>query len=112
MVLISEILHKAADKELAWDAKSWENGKRNSKFSCSAISEAVFSTLKGSYEHKRQLEKRIQEGLKNMGLDVESHYEFIRLGYKDERLQVYEETQGARYIWLKFAALMAEKQGV
>lgn len=104
---ISEILHLAADKYLAHNLAS----KRDytSWYSCNAVSIACL------YEHADfqdylLLESRILMGLKEMGCDVSSSTAFKTLGYPDEDLQ--EETQGARYMWLKFAALMAEEQGV
>lgn len=98
---ISEILHYAADKRLCHDYESW--GEK-SRFSCDAIQGALHET--GYYWKKVE----IFQGLEEMGCPTGSIEAFQDLGYPDDG--PHEETQGARYMWLKFAALMAEEQGV
>lgn len=99
---ISKVLHKAADKHLAHDYDSFAHPSLDKeRFSCTAISLAV----NNDYE----LEERVRIGLQNMGCPTDSVYAFTDMGYDDD-LDI--ETQGARYMWLKFAALMAEEQGV
>jgi hypothetical protein len=103
---ISEVLHKAADEHLCHDYDSYYafsgyNSIDKMKFSCSAISDVV-----GDND---ELYERVRVGLENMGCPTNSFCAFTAMGYKD-RYDI--ETQGARYLWLKFAALVAEEQGV
>lgn len=103
MPTIAEILHRAADKHLEMSIKHLEIFDKV-KFSCDAIHCASDSD---------ETYFRISEGLKNMGCPVNSVYAFEQLGYtNDSEVRFDTEAQGARYIWLKFAALMAEEQGV
>jgi hypothetical protein len=64
-------------------------------------------------EELRILRDQVMKGLRNMGCDVESHTLFVKHGDKPD---VYEsithDVQGMRYMWLKWAALMAEEQGI
>jgi len=101
MPTIAEILHEAADKHLAVDIYERYQDTTKFRFSCDAVFWAC--------EDMKQF-KRIQEGLENLGCPVKSSDAFKNLGYSDNTVD--SETQGARYIWLKFAALMAEEQGV
>jgi hypothetical protein len=99
---ISQVLHKAADKHLAYDYESYIHPSFDKeRFSCCAVSIAI--------ENNPDLYYRIMEGLTEMGCPTGSIYAFTNMGYEDE---LDKNTQGARYIWLKFAALMAEEQGV
>lgn len=99
---ISKVLHKAADKHLAHDYASFAHPSLDKeRFSCTAICLAV----NNDYE----LEDRVRVGLQNMGCPTNSTHAFRDMGYDDD---FDIETQGARYMWLKFAALMAEEQGV
>jgi hypothetical protein len=99
---ISQVLHKAADKHLAHDYESYiHHAWIKERFSCCAVELAVGNNL--------ELEYRVKAGLKEMGCPTGSSYAFSDMGYNDE---LDEDTQGARYMWLKFAALMAEEQGV
>lgn len=97
---ISEVLHKAADTHLCHDSTSYRTPNKD-RFSCYAIRLAT--------EYDDELYGRIEEGLENMGCPTRAIFAFTRLGYDDD---MDLETQGARYMWLKFAALMAEEQGV
>jgi hypothetical protein len=45
-----------------------------------------------------------------MGCDTTSSTLFHKYG--DNNFSISEEVQGMRYMWLKWAALMAEEQGV
>jgi hypothetical protein len=45
-----------------------------------------------------------------MGCDTTSSTLFYK--YVDNPFEISEEVQGMRYMWLKWAALMAEEQGV
>lgn len=101
---IAEILHIAADKHLAAKkSESWSHGGNKEKFSCCAMHEAVIS-LNG--EVVEVIIDRIHEGLKAMGCPVDSVDAF------EEDGSFNEENQQARYAWLKFAATIAEEQGV
>lgn len=106
---IAEILHYAADNCLAsvreeyW-AYCYDSNKE--KFSCCAIEEA-YAKLVGWYPCSSSFDlNRIRQGLENMGCPVDSLDAF------KDRNAFSEENQQARYTWLKFAAKMAEEQGV
>lgn len=110
-VTIAEILHLAADKYLA--AKSseyWYNGGKKEKYSCCAVSEAAMSLWNedkiDSLEDRNDLIKWTFEGLKAMGCPINSSDAFDDVNVFDP------ESQQARYAWLKFAAMIAEEQGV
>ena len=96
---ISEVLHRAADKYLAADDYEYFNGKE--KYSCLAVIEAAENT---------GLKKSIMYGLNNMGCNTSANDLFVEYG--DRMGVASEEVQGMRYFWLKWAALMAEEQGV
>lgn len=103
---IAEILHIAADKYLASKASesySWGIGSKD-KYSCCAIAEAVYK-LVDLGERELTIE-RIYQGLGAMGCPTNSLEAF------NDRGQFSPENQQARYAWLKFAAMMAEEQGV
>lgn len=101
---ISEILHKAADEHLAHDRCSWAFYDK-SKFSCFAVERTL-----EDIDNSRSTRRRIAKGLENMGCPVDSSYAPSLWGM--DPYEVTKQTQGARYMWLKFAALMAEEQGV
>lgn len=103
MRTIAQIIHDAADYELAAGPED-DNDKM--KYSCNAI--------RSELEREPDVtEDRIFEGLEAMGCDTKATNLFKKLGYNDGSFwETDPETQGARYIWLKFAALMAEEQGV
>lgn len=119
---ISDILHDAADKELAHNQQTcWfcNNNIRVAsleRFSCCAIENAVHNYLDKKYPDLN-LEERfdirdeimddIRRGLEEMGLDTQS----IR-AFSEEPEEVSADIQGMRYFWLKWASLMAEEQGV
>lgn len=110
-VTIAEILHLAADKFLASEeSEEWYHSGNKEKFSCCAVIEAVhhlYSNYKIKSEHDCQkLIERIFKGLKAMGCPVNSTDAF---GDNDK---VNAENQQSRYAWLKFAAMIAEEQGV
>jgi hypothetical protein len=105
---IAEILHYAADKCLAAKpSEYWSNGGNKEKFSCSAMYEAVISLNRTFTSDEIEVViDRIHKGLKAMGCPVDSVDAF-----KDD-FQFNTENQQARYAWLKFAAIIAEEQGV
>lgn len=108
---IAEILHLAADKHLATtEDQCWYNAGNKEKFSCCAVN----STLHVLWNQDRITQKqmldmsnRIKEGLKAMGCPINSSTAFDKDEYKFN-----PESQQARYAWLKFAAMIAEEQGV
>jgi hypothetical protein len=99
---ISEILHLAADKYL-WDGSSGffhPNGRYwTEEYTCNAVGAAI-QDLNAWY-----MESATFGGLVNMGVNTGSSFEFKE--YKDD-----PQRQSARYNWLKFAAMIAEEQGV
>lgn len=92
---ISEVLHLAADKYLCTGRKSYNPYKPS--YSCIAIENACIDYKVPS--------GKIQKGLRNMGLNTDSACAFNEFKSGKER-------QAARYSWLKFAAMIAEEQGV
>ena len=119
---ISDILHDAADKELAhnqetyWCCEAQRRTASLERFSCCAIDNAVTAFLDKKYPDLNWTLKDdirddiicdIHKGLKEMGLDVKSTNAFGR-----EPDYVSHDIQGQRYFWLKWAALMAEEQRV
>jgi hypothetical protein len=94
---IADALHLAADKYLAANLHQYDTDIDKSMFSCNAVYDACCE-LGVNFGG-------VLVGLKNMGCDVTS----------DDLLKqftVIEQVQGMRYMWLKWAALMAEEQGV
>lgn len=119
---ISDILHDAADKELAhnqetyWCCEAQRRTASLERFSCCAIDNAVTAFLDKKYpalnwtlkdDIRDDIICDIHKGLKEMGLDVKSTNAFGR-----EPDYVSHDIQGQRYFWLKWAALMAEEQRV
>lgn len=99
MTTIAEVLHCAADHCLAFDRLS----ENRNKYSCSAVYIAHHKLRpRGSFI-------QITDGLKAMGCDITS----MSLFNNDRHsFAVNPDVQGMRYMWLKWAALMAEEQGV
>jgi hypothetical protein len=93
MRTIAEVLHRAAD-EFLWNGIR-EPGGNLREYSCGS----AYASCGPSYY------KKIKPGLAAMGLDTDSYTEFDELPEGPKR-------QGARYAWLKFAAMIAEEQGV
>ena len=94
---ISEILHEAADVYL-WDGVAKHNYKN--EYSCDAVQTAAFVNGYRSL----QIDD-IKDGLKEMGLNTNGFGEFSEYITGVDR-------QSARHNWLKFAAMIAEEQGV
>ena len=112
---IAEILHYAADKRLAskrseyWmhSNYSMHSNVNKEKFSCCAMHEAVRDLCYNlDWEQRDALIQRIETGLKNMGCPTGSINAF------EDYYEFNSENQQSRYVWLKFAAKMAEEQGV
>lgn len=94
---ISDALHEAADNHL-WDGigfDTWGSG-----YSCFAVDDAL---RKLAVHHT--VEQSIFKGLEEMGVDIERTDQF-------DEFPEGEQRQAARYNWLKFAAMIAEEQGV
>jgi len=107
-IKISDVLHLAADKYLAYSELEWLYSEKL-RFSCDAIRSAI-NELDANYDSRNYLHEVIKSGLFNMGLIVCSCREFAEFTPNFE--SVTPESQGARYAWLKFAAMIAEEQGV
>ena len=102
---IADALHLAADKYLAANRHQYDTDLDKFRYSCNAVSDACCE-LGVNFGG-------VLIGLKNMGCDITSNSLFRQLG--DGGLGILylsEEVQGMRYMWLKWAALMAEEQGV
>ncbi len=112
-VTIADVLHYAADKCLISHSRYSERTHKE-KFSCCAINEAIFQLNGSLYSTETSsLRLRVRAGIKAMGCDTGSSTLFMKYGdvpfdYSNINLEV----QGMRYMWLKWAALMAEEQGV
>lgn len=104
---ISTILHRAADHHL----KGEQDQYMLSRYSCCAVIDAIdhYRVGRSAYDVS-SMRIRIYEGLKEMGCDVRSSHLFMEYG--DNFPGINETVQGMRYMWLKWAALMAEEQGV
>lgn len=108
---IAEILHYAADKKLASkEEHCWNRGGTKEKFSCCAVEEAVWVFWKKdqsmSEAERHELINRVLDGLEAMGCPTGS-----TIAFGDEG-EFNAENQQSRYAWLKFAAIIAEEQGV
>jgi hypothetical protein len=110
---IADVLHYAADKCLLADNRYTE-GSGKEKFSCCAVHEAVWQlsfTNVGVSEY--DLKHRVITGLNAMGCDTGSASLFKQYGDMPDMYEnINHKVQGMRYMWLKWAALMAEEQGV
>lgn len=106
---IAEILHIAADKYL-WDGsgKFIDSPLDKEEFSCCAIYTVVlnnWSSLQFAGCNPLAADAMIDNGMRAMGLKPMSTKEFNDVPPGPKR-------QAARYAWLKFAAMIAEEQGV
>jgi hypothetical protein len=91
MTTIAEVLHRAADKCLP-------KGERDDYSQCSCVAaEAAAGAL-------TPMALRVSAGLEEMGVPTDP-------GCFDE-FEPGIERQSVRYAWLKFAAMIAEEQGV
>ena len=109
---VANILHYAADKCLVAHSRYGEGSKE--KFSCCAVDEAIYQMTGILYGYESDaLRRRVMYGLRAMGCDTDSMGLFRKYGDKpNEYSYVNHRVQGMRYMWLKWAALMAEEQGV
>jgi hypothetical protein len=93
---IAEVLHRAAD-EFLWSGRGrYDFGKTKFRYSCDAAAQAC--------KRFGVSAEVVLDGLREMGVNTDSINEF---GDKFS-----SKTQAARFMWLKFAALIAEEQGV
>jgi hypothetical protein len=97
---VADALHLAADKYLA--ANRQQRDRCRHLYSCGAVGHAC-ADLDVNFGG-------VLVGLRNMGCDTTSSTLFYKYG--DNPFEISEEVQGMRYMWLKWAALMAEEQGV
>lgn len=110
---IADVLHLAADKYLVSNSR-YESDHPKEKFSCCAIDIAI-REITGSYfsDDSKRLVKQVIKGLTNMGCTTGSHHLFKKYGdMPDVYENINHDVQGMRYMWLKWAALMAEEQGI
>lgn len=108
---IADVLHCAADRCLVAHSRYGEYGRE--KFSCIAVSDAVFELTGECSKQTSELSMRIHNGLENMGCNTGRFNLFKKYGDKPHEFsEVNHKVQGMRYMWLKWAALMAEEQGV
>lgn len=107
---VADVLHYAADKVLI--AHSRYSEARAEKFSCCAVDEAIYQMTGRLYtDESFVLRRRVMAGLKAMGCRTGSHGLFRKYGDKpNEYDYINHDVQGMRYMWLKWAALMAEEQ--
>lgn len=110
---IADVLHCAADNHLLAESR-YSEGRHKERFSCCAVDEAILHLTGALYSiDSSRLRRRVMDGLKAMGCDTGSSKLFIKYGDKPMSCDyINPEVQGMRYMWLKWAALMAEEQGV
>lgn len=117
---VSDVIHRAADHYLC------HNGEFNVRakdkhwvhFSCCAIDTTIGRIYKENdlmpwYSERDLVEQAIKTGLRKMGCPVGSTDAFRQFQVKRANGFGYDntpESQSARYIWLKLAALVAEEQ--
>lgn len=109
---IADVLHYAADKCLVAHSR-YSEGNRE-RYSCCAIEEAIYRmTGNLANSESKTLRFRIINGLKAMGCNTGSMNLFTKYGENHMDFDSVNHTvQGMRYMWIKWAALMAEEQGV
>jgi len=106
---IADILHYAADNKVATKKhQQWSYGGNKEKFSCCAMEEAAYDLYRGLDldDERDELIVRTRKGLEAMGCPTNSTSAF------DDSGSFNAENQQSRYAWLKFAAIIAEEQGV
>jgi hypothetical protein len=127
-VLISDILHDAADKFLQYNRNDqapyrfmYNDGLSvqqetcdAERFSCCAVEAAIaYNFGIGRWvDDTKKLSKKVKQGLRAMGCPTGSSTAFSKYGDNNNWQFENHEVQGMRYMWLKWAAMMAEEQGV
>lgn len=99
---LAKVLHLAADKHLSTGYK----GKDKSYFSCDAVRSALLNL--NMYETKEASD--LFKTLTRMGVRIYSCSQFSEFQTEDN--YPTEQSQGARYLWLKWAALMLEENAL
>ena len=109
---VADVLHFAADKCLVAHSRYGED--RVERFSCCAVDEAIYKMTGHLYTFESlEFHRRVMAGLKAMGCNTGSMNLFKKHGdVPSEWDNINHRVQGMRYMWLKWAALMAEEQGV
>lgn len=99
---ISDVLHEAADRYLACSLEEHQAKYINKTlYSCTAI-------LLGKTEETNYFPSAEFNFIESLGCPTWDD-PFSDLFENDDSLEL---TQGARYLWLKFAALVAEDEGL
>ena len=133
-VLISDILHDAADKFLRYNKNDlapryrlmYKNGPLTGaycleedmgeaeRFSCCAVEASIAWNfgLERWGDNTEKLSKKVKQGLRNMGCPTGSSTAFSKYGDTHYAEGEKHQVQGMRYMWLKWAAMVAEEQGV
>ena len=94
---ISEILREAADVHL-WhgEGRLWDSCQES--YTCCAVCNVDCSAIE---------QRAVFRFLRRLGLDTESCSQFDDTHFDDSAA-----LQGARFLWLDFAALVAEDEGI
>lgn len=100
--LMAKVLHLAADEYLATGDKYSDR----SYFSCDAVRSALLDF--NMYETKEASD--LFKTLTRMGVRTYSCSQFSEFQTEDN--YPTEQSQGARYLWLKWAALMLEENAL
>lgn len=110
---IADVLHRAADEFLAVDYHDLISNLQKQAYTCFAIHQCLYKYEDEGFINREECDDlliRIRQGLSNMGINLKSYQEF---GYSiNDQVMYSKENQGKRYAWLKFAAMIAEEQGV
>ena len=110
---IADVLHLAADKYLAFKSRIGKDHIKE-KYSCCAVYSAIFEITDNLHsDNLKTAHKDIFDGFVQMGCDIGSISLFKKYGDEPfEYDEITPDVQGMRYMWLKWAALMAEEQGI
>jgi hypothetical protein len=99
---ISDVLWLAANKHLAHDPDLFDFNKAT--FSCDAVY-AVFS------DYDDPLHRRTMDFLRELGCNTKGHNEFKQFEKQEGGWRsATKKAQGARYLWLMFAYLVARSE--
>lgn len=108
---LADIFHYAADKCLAHKREQydtyWDNAYHKDKYSCSAVESTIEKLFDGQgWQVICDQQSKARFFLKSYGCPVNSTKAF------KYDVMFNQDNQQTRYAWLKFAALLAEEQGV
>jgi hypothetical protein len=104
---IADALHLAADKYLASDYKDYKSFKGVNRYSCCAVADAT-DELNLNYGTAITF-------LNSLGCHTRAVHLFNKQEHWSTKAGMYfvtPKSQGYRYLWLKFAAAMAESEGI